>query len=154
MSSLKRKDAPGSNRPSKAAKASKESGPSKRDVMVKAGKKDAKGTPQKGVGAVMEAPKSAIVSYVQDEEPMFPRGGANVLTPLEQKLVHAEAKADALREQEFDTGTKGKKTTKKSKATASSKSENRVSDRMLQDGDPVKIESLNYKVRKSSMFHL
>ena len=38
------------------------------------------------------------------EEPAFPRGGANVLTPLEQKQIHIQAKQDVLFEQ--NTGKK------------------------------------------------
>ena len=46
----------------------------------------------------------AIPSVFREEEPAFPRGGAHVLTPLEQKQIQVEAKQDVLFEQ--STGQK------------------------------------------------
>ncbi|KAI4181472.1 MAG: hypothetical protein LQ346_006783 [Caloplaca aetnensis] len=43
-------------------------------------------------------------TVLRQEEPAFPRGGASVLTPLEQKQIHIQAKNDVLFEQ--NTGKK------------------------------------------------
>lgn len=48
--------------------------------------------------------RSANVATVPKQEPSFPRGGANVLTPLEQKQIQIQAKQDVLFEQ--STGKK------------------------------------------------
>ncbi|KAL8637817.1 MAG: hypothetical protein Q9228_004959 [Teloschistes exilis] len=47
---------------------------------------------------------SSKVAVVPAEEPSFPRGGASILTPLEQKQIQIQAKNDVLFEQE--TGKK------------------------------------------------
>ncbi len=39
------------------------------------------------------------VSVLREEEPLFPRGGGSVLTPLEHKQINIEAKRDVLFEQ-------------------------------------------------------
>jgi rRNA biogenesis protein RRP5 len=44
------------------------------------------------------------VSFLKEEEPSFPRGGASVLTPLEHKQIQIKAKQDVLFEQ--STGKK------------------------------------------------
>lgn len=49
------------------------------------------------------APTSKL-SVLRNEEPDFPRGGASILTPLEHKQIHIQAKGDVLFEQ--STGTK------------------------------------------------
>ena len=50
-------------------------------------------------------PSSTIKPILlKDEEPSFPRGGASILTPLEQKQIQIQAKQDVLFEQ--STGTK------------------------------------------------
>ncbi|OAA71534.1 Nucleic acid-binding, OB-fold-like protein [Cordyceps fumosorosea ARSEF 2679] len=125
MSNLKRKDAPGGHPPAKSAKQSKEANPSKTD---------------KPKSKPADATTKAVVSRLKDEEPLFPRGGASVLTPLEQKQIQLEAKADAAREEEFSTGGKPQK--KKKRATALKKSDKTESK---SEDDPVKIESLNFK---------
>lgn len=125
MSNLKRKDAPGGHPPSKSAKQSKEANPSKTD----------KPKP-------VDAPKKAVVSVLKDEEPLFPRGGANILTPLEQKQIQLEAKADAAHEEEFSLGGKLQK---KKKRTASLKKAEKKTESKSEE-DSVKIESLNFKV--------
>jgi rRNA biogenesis protein RRP5 len=40
--------------------------------------------------------KDSELSIVRDEEPAFPRGGANVLTPLERKQIQIQATRDVL----------------------------------------------------------
>ena len=50
-------------------------------------------------------PSSTIKPTIsKGEEPSFPRGGASILTPLEQKQIQIQAKQDVLFEQ--STGTK------------------------------------------------
>lgn len=80
---------------------------------------------------------------LRDEEPLFPRGGGSILTPLEQKRIQIEAKADALREEEFNTGKKSAKKAKKAKpGSKGDKKKGKVTEE-----DFVKIESLGFKVR-------
>ncbi|OAR05867.1 hypothetical protein LLEC1_06397, partial [Akanthomyces lecanii] len=124
MSNLKRKDAPGGHPPAKSAKQSKAANPSKTDKLKPA-----------------DAPKKAVVSVLKDEEPLFPRGGANILTPLEQKQIQLEAKADAAHEEEFSLGGKP---LKKKKRTASLKKAEKKTESKSEE-DSVKIESLNFK---------
>ncbi|TQV95484.1 rRNA biogenesis protein RRP5 [Cordyceps javanica] len=124
MSNLKRKDAPGGHPPAKSAKQSKLANPSKTDKPKAA-----------------DTPKKAVVSVLKDEEPLFPRGGASVLTPLEQKQIQLEAKADAAREEEFSTGGKPQK--KKKRAAALKKSDSKTESKS--EDDSIKIESLNFK---------
>lgn len=126
MSTLKRKDAPGDHPPSKSVKKTKDVGPSKNDS-----KSDSK------------TAKNPVVSLLKDEEPMFPRGGANVLTPLEQKQIQLEAKADAMHEEEFGSTSKAPKT-KKKKATSSKKSGSKSDHKSSEDS--IKVESLSFKV--------
>lgn len=127
MSTLKRKDAPSDQLPAKSAKKAKENGLSKKD-----GKTSHK--------ADKPAKAAAVVSLLKEEEPMFPRGGANVLTPLEQKQIQLEAKADAIREEEFGTGAKASK-----KKTSTKKSGKKLSEHKSTE-DSIKIESLSFKV--------
>ncbi|KAJ6779752.1 hypothetical protein PWT90_06284 [Aphanocladium album] len=122
MSNLKRKDAPGGHPPAKSAKQSKEA--------------NAKTDKPKA-----DTPKKAVVSVLKDEEPLFPRGGASVLTPLEQKQIQLEAKADAAHEEEFSAGGKPEK--KKKRATALKKADKKTETKT--EDDSVKIESLNFK---------
>lgn len=136
MSTLKRKDAPGGNPPSKSAKNTKEARPSKKE-----GGKDAKSPSKKS--KTDEAAKGPVVSLLKEEEPMFPRGGGNVLTPLEQKQIQLEAKADALRDEEFNTS--GKALKKKKRKTAL-KSDKKTEKKKEEEEDTVKVESLSFKV--------
>ena len=132
MSNLKRKVAPGEQPPAKSAKSSKEGRPSKSETATKASK-----------------PKSAakndgpVVSLLKSEEPAFPRGGGSVLTPLEQKQISLEARADARRDEEFDVGSKAQKKQKKTPSTKSSKTGSKKKD---DSEDAIKVESLNFKV--------
>ncbi|GKT46858.1 rRNA methyltransferase 1, mitochondrial [Colletotrichum spaethianum] len=134
MSSLKRKDAPGGTPPSKAAKASKVSRPSKRDTPTK---------DKKEATADAPAPKAPAVSaLLKDEEPLFPRGGGSVLTPLEQKQITMEAKADAAKEEAelFDPNVKSKAKKEKRRKAKDTKDL-----KPARDEDAVKIEGLNFK---------
>lgn len=116
MSNLKRKDAPGE---SPAAKVKK----------------------SKGGAEQSEKPaKAPVVSLLKDEEPLFPRGGANILTPLEQKQIQLEAKADVIREEQALASGKPLKKKKAASKSSSKKTEIKSSD------DSIKVESLSFKV--------
>lgn len=133
MSTLKRKDAPGGNPPPKSAKSTKEARPSKKE------------TPSNDAKPAPKSEKAApVVSLLKDEEPMFPRGGASVLTPLEQKHIQLEAKADALRDEEFTTGSKTQK--KQKRKSTLSKAEKKADKKKSADQeDTVKVDSLSFK---------
>lgn len=137
MSSLKRKDAPGGKE-----------GPSKRPKGEKspASKGEAKGTTKSPKAASNASPAVPIISKLKEEEPLFPRGGGSVLSPLEHKQIQVQAKHDALFEQETETPSKAEKGQKKKKRKSTSK-DGKGLDKLLRDEDAVKIESLNYKVR-------
>lgn len=80
-------------------------------------------------------------TLLRDEEPAFPRGGASVLTPLEQKQIQIKATKDALFEtqgsDEEDAPQKAVKKAKKAK-----KSKNKI-DAIKPE---IRIEGLNFKV--------
>ncbi|KAF4962643.1 hypothetical protein FSARC_9313 [Fusarium sarcochroum] len=135
MSNLKRKDAPGGNPPPKSAKNTKEARPTKKENVGK----DAKAAPKKSAEA---AEKGPVVSLLKEEEPMFPRGGASVLTPIEQKKIQLEAKADAMRDEEFTTGGKDQK--KKKRKTAL-KGDKKSDKKTGEEEDAVRVESLSFK---------
>ena len=140
MSTLKRKDAPGGDRPAKTAKKSKDTSSSSKDA-----KTSSKASSKSANAAIStNGPKPSTVSLLKDEEPMFPRGGGSVLTPLEQKKIHLEAKADAMRDEEFGTSKKSTKT-KERKSKATSKRDKTAGSKP--DEDIVKVESLSFKVR-------
>ncbi|CAM1510385.1 Fc.00g007200.m01.CDS01 [Cosmosporella sp. VM-42] len=142
MSTLKRKDAPGGNPPAKSAKSTKEARPSKKDAFSKDAKLGGK-APHKPKSSSDAPAKAPVVSLLKEEEPMFPRGGGSVLTPLEQKQIQLEAKADALKEDEFNTG--GKALSKKKRKTALKKSDKKGEKKTGEEEDNVKVESLSFK---------
>jgi rRNA biogenesis protein RRP5 len=146
MSSLKRKDAPGGDPSSNHAKKSKGVQGTKQNGTGKDRKTSDKSTTSKKNTQATDAPakaKAAVVSVLKNEEPMFPRGGGSVLTPLEQKQIQLEAKADAMREEEFNTGGKPlKKKKRKAALQAGKKTEGGVPQE-----EHVKVESLSFKVR-------
>ena len=76
---------------------------------------------------------------------MFPRGGGSVLSPLEQKHIQIQAKADAL----FDTASTSKQVQAEGsgKRKRSGPKDGVRGSRPTTDEDAVKIESLNFKVR-------
>lgn len=112
------------------------------------------------------APKPAAVSILREEQPAFPRGGNNVLTPIERKQINIQATKDVLFEQktaggkepkdsddeesafeETDKPAAGPKPKKrKSKASKSSSSRERT------EKEGVRIEGLNYKVKNFTQF--
>ncbi|KAI2626492.1 nucleic acid-binding protein [Hypoxylon sp. NC1633] len=139
MSSLKRKDAPGASSTSKSSKINADSRPSKRS---KSDKTSTKKTEPSSSSSSQPASKPTI-SHLKEDEPLFPRGGGSVLTPLEHKQISIQAKQDVLFEQESGQGPK-----KSDRATKKKKS------KALKDGkhgnplgaeEGAKIESLNFK---------
>lgn len=153
MSSLKRKEGPdgsskskrpAESRPSKRSRPSdsKPTDSSKDDGKTAAKKTKDVGNPPKSKPAKGDAKPAPAptVSLLREEEPLFPRGGASVLTPLEHKQIQIEAKNDALFEQEAAaSGKKEKVKGKKRKSEAGGAT-------TVRSEDDVKIESLNFKV--------
>lgn len=139
MSNLKRKDAPGGNPPAKSAKGSKAARPTNKDAPIKNAKASDKPVRKSTSDELSKAP---TVSLLKTEEPAFPRGGGSVLTPLEQKQIQIEAKADAMREEEFETS--GKALKKKKRKSAAAKADRKSDNK--EEVDSVKVESLNFKV--------
>ena len=101
------------------------------------------------------AAKPGVVSVLRDEAPAFPRGGANVLTPLERKQIQIQATRDVLFEQkggpndsdasDDDDGRDSKKTTNVPKPKRKKKKEKtRAGGEDSKEG--VRIEPLNFKV--------
>lgn len=151
MSAVKRKDGPG------APKGIKEN-PAKRKKFDTPEKKTTKSP--KSNGAKPPAPaskasapstlqplKSSVLTSLRDDEPMFPRGGGSVLTPLEQKKIQMQAKQDALDEANADelNETSSKPKAKARKERASRKKETKSTTDKV-DPDAVKVESLSFKV--------
>lgn len=150
MSNLKRKDAPGGNPPSKSAKNTKEARPTKKEGARQDGKPADK-TSHKPKSSTEGPAKAPVVSLLKEEEPMFPRGGGSILTPLEQKQIQLEAKADAIRDEEFNAG--GKELAKKKRKTALKSSTKKGEKKTIEEEDNVKVESLGFKVSAHSIEH-
>ncbi|EGE05782.1 rRNA biogenesis protein RRP5 [Trichophyton equinum CBS 127.97] len=102
--------------------------------------------------------KAAPISMLRDEQPAFPRGGNNVLTPLERKQIQIQATKDVLFEQkgkngaEFansdDEGSLGAAEDKKDAGTKSKKRKAKTSktkEAPAAAKQGVKVESLTYK---------
>jgi rRNA biogenesis protein RRP5 len=85
-----------------------------------------------------------VVTKLKEEEPLFPRGGGSVLTPLEQKQISIQAKKDVLFE-EHSAAQKGEKASRKKRRKSRA---DETADKPTKDDDAVKIESLNFKVRQ------
>ena len=151
MSSLKRKAAPGGAPRAKAAKTSKDGKPSKRIDRARDSRKHAataQDDDEELSGKLSGPPAEPIITRTRDEEPMFPRGGGSILTPLEKKQIHIQAKADALREDELEEEGKTKAKAKKQKKLAAAKKPGKGSKKPEAPAkEPsVKIESLSFKV--------
>ncbi|KAH7037801.1 uncharacterized protein B0I36DRAFT_237070 [Microdochium trichocladiopsis] len=152
MSSLKRKDAPGVQPSPKRGKTGAASTPSKQPN--KAGKpskvsdakspKDARAKSQDNA-STKAAPKTAV-SRLKEEEPLFPRGGGSILSPLEQKQISVQAKQDVLFEQASGQGTKKTgKAAKKGKKNGKDTKGGKKADAATGGEAGIRIESLNYK---------
>ncbi|KAI1757762.1 hypothetical protein F4782DRAFT_142062 [Xylaria castorea] len=134
MSSLKRKDAPGGAPASKSPKRSKSDKPqSKSNANSSQPTKTSQQKPASATG----------VSRLKEEEPLFPRGGGSVLSPLEHRQISIQAKQDVLFEQA--SGQKDKKTDQSVKRKKSKVSKSRPSNDGRSAEDVVRIESLNYQ---------
>lgn len=143
MSALKRKDAPAHS--SKSSKSGTEARPAKRTKSTKpvkdVGKRAAKDEKEP---APARSSTIAVTSQMKEEEPLFPRGGGSILTPLEHKQIQIQAKNDVLFEQE--SGEPAKKDAAYKRKRKSSLSVEQLKAK-IRDEDAVKPESLNYKVR-------
>lgn len=154
MSSLKRKDAPGVQPSPKRGKTAAASTPSKQSNKAAKPSKPAGAKPPKDArpakpqddATTKDAPKTTV-SRLKEEEPLFPRGGGSILSPLEQKQISVQAKQDVLFEQASGQGAKkaGKpgKTGKKNSKDAKG---GKKSDAATSGEAGIRIESLNYKV--------
>jgi hypothetical protein len=85
----------------------------------------------------------------REEALPFPRGGASVLTPLEQKQVQIQAKNDLL----FELGSSGGKSARKTAAVHNTKRRASVVSNVrpnvsISEGDTVRPEGLNFKVSR------
>lgn len=174
MAQIKRKghgqDEPSSSAPKKKAKVDAEelNGASKLKQKSKEPKepkeqkeqKEAVKASKKDTSAVS---KAAPISMLRDEQPAFPRGGNNVLTPLERKQIQIQATKDVLFEQkgkngaEFansdDEGSLGVAEDKKDASTKSKKRKAKASktkEAPAAAKQGVKVESLTYKVRSDA----
>ena len=111
--------------------------------------------------------KPTNVSVLRDDEPAFPRGGANVLTPLERKQIQIEATQDVLFEQkgskrpsgaaggededgEEDVDMDGagdSAVAKKPRKSRKTKAKKKAEEKEAADKKGVRVEGLNFKVR-------
>ncbi|RDA90439.1 hypothetical protein CP533_5229 [Ophiocordyceps camponoti-saundersi (nom. inval.)] len=128
MSNLKRKAAPGG--PSSNSSTKKP----KNDTSKNEAKPDHE-----------DRPKAPVVSLLKNEEPMFPRGGGSILTPLEKKKIHLEAKADVLRDEEFNTGAVGDSKKKRRSLPLNKTKAVGAKLKKTTDEPGIKVESLNFK---------
>ncbi|KAB5558620.1 hypothetical protein GE09DRAFT_1203503 [Coniochaeta sp. 2T2.1] len=124
----------------KEARSEAESRPSKRSKSDKPSKDDAK--PKEDKKEDRKPVTAPVVSRLVAEEPLFPRGGGSVLSPLEHKQIQVQAKTDALFEEQSGTGAKN---TEKALKKKRRKSEKADESKPVRDEDAVKVESLNYK---------
>ncbi len=142
MGSLKRKEGPNGTSASKSARPATESRPSKRAKASESTKHDDKkgAKPPKSPAKPAAAP---VVTKLKEEEPLFPRGGGSVLTPLEQKQISIQAKKDVLFEEHSAAQKGGDKAARKKKRKSRG---DETATKLSKDEDAVKIESLNFKV--------
>ena len=150
MSALKRKNGPEAAKAAKGnpAKRTKTDTPEKKTKAAKTDKSTKTNKAKDAEASNSQPAKSSVLTLLKDEEPMFPRGGANILTPLEQKQIQMRAKADAQDEDELDEASKSK-AKKKRKDKTSKKSEKQASH-PVRGEDSVRVESLNFKVGASA----
>lgn len=152
MGAEKRKAGPGAGASGKGAKTTSESRPPKRAKSEQSPKKNAGKTDSKKENTSKPTSNpgpttavAAVVSTLKEDEPLFPRGGGSVLTPLEQKQIQIQAKQDVLFEQASgEAAGKAEKSSKKKRRKSSAKDEQ---GKLSRGEDAVKIESLNFKVR-------
>ncbi|KAK3934932.1 rRNA biogenesis protein rrp5 [Diplogelasinospora grovesii] len=147
MSSLKRKEVPDSASVPKSKKQTTESRPSKRPKSNETGKDEGKTGSKQAKPAALKPALTTVVSRLKEEEPLFPRGGGSVLSPLEHKQIQIQARNDVLFEQESSKAGKKKgddaAAKKKKRKSISEKKDNAA--KPARDEDAVKVESLNFK---------
>jgi rRNA biogenesis protein RRP5 len=142
---MKRKDGPDGT--SKSSRPATEARPSKRAKQSESTKDDTKKTAKQPKSDAKPAAAS-VVTKLKEEEPLFPRGGGSILSPLEQKQIAIQAKKDVLFEEQ-STGKKGvEKATKKKRRKSRS---DETATKPVKDEDAVKVESLNFKVGSRSL---
>ncbi|KAK3302297.1 uncharacterized protein B0T15DRAFT_542562 [Chaetomium strumarium] len=139
MGALKRKDGPDGT--SKSSRPATEARPSKRAKQSESTKDDSKKTAKQPKSDAQPAGAS-VVTKLKEEEPLFPRGGGSILSPLEQKQIAIQAKKDVLFEEQ-STGKKGVEKAAKKKKRKSRSDE--TATKPAKDEDAVKVESLNFK---------
>ncbi|KAI1824394.1 nucleic acid-binding protein [Xylaria intraflava] len=140
MSSLKRKDAPGGAPAAKSPKRSKSDKSQSKSTVTSS--QPAKTSQQKPV--TQKPASTAAISRLREEEPLFPRGGGSVLSPLEHRQISIQAKQDVLFEQESGQGAKKTEQSQSLKRQKTKLSKNKSSNGAHATEDVVKIESLNY----------
>lgn len=158
MSSLKRKEVSTGGVPFKAAKTNggADGGrPSKRAKADKSGdfkkknektdKSDKKNADSESTSVPATAGAATLVSRLKEDEPLFPRGGGSVLTPLEYKQIQVQAKSDALFDQQTNGAADKADGSAKKKQKGKRKLDAAAAGAKPADDGP-KIESLNYKV--------
>lgn len=109
--------------------------------------------------------KAPEVSVLREEEPSFPRGGGDVLTPLERKQIQNQATRDVLFEQKksgkavdgydddddeegdvgFEDADEPESSTKKSRK-GKNKNKKQPAEQGTRAKDSVRIEGLSFKV--------
>lgn len=118
-----------------------------------------------------DAKKTAEVSILREEEPSFPRGGGDVLTPLERKQIQNQATRDVLFEQKksgtgktvegydddddedgdvgFEDADEPETSTKKPRK-GKNKDKKQPVEKKAPAEDSVRIEGLSFKVPQNS----
>ncbi|CAK7263833.1 rRNA bioproteinsis protein rrp5 [Sporothrix epigloea] len=150
MSSLKRKEA-SAGKTARSNDNAADGRPSKRAKGEKAGdfkQKDKKGEKKtahdsESTSVPANAGAATLVSRLKEDEPLFPRGGGSILTPLEYKQIQVQAKNDALFDQHTGAATDQVDALSKKKQKSKRKIDDKPTGAPTTSG--VKIESLNYK---------
>lgn len=152
MSALKRKNGPEAVKATKGnpAKRTKTDTPEKKTKAAKTDKSPKLDKTKDTEASNLQPAKSSVLALLKDEEPMFPRGGGNILTPLEQKQIQMRAKADAQDEDELDVASKSK--AKKKRKDKTSKKSDKQASHPVHGEDSVRVESLNFKVGGSAQY--
>ncbi|EGC41713.1 ribosomal RNA processing protein RRP5 [Histoplasma capsulatum var. duboisii H88] len=155
MAPIKRKgngpDESGSRQPQKRVKVI--AGVQRKDVN---GGKNSKKPAEKSKDSLDSPSKTPAVSVLREEEPAFPRGGANILSPLEQKQIHIQATRDVLFEQkgaqaqddiDNEDGTQKKRSSKEFgiKSTKGKTKSKKHTIPQASTKEEVRIEGLNFK---------
>lgn len=147
MGSLKRKEGPNGASAAKSARPATESRPSKRAKASESSKDDSKKRASKQPKSPAKPADAPVVTKSREEEPLFPRGGGSILTPLEQKQISIQAKKDVLFEEQSAAQPKGDNAARRKRRKARA---DETATKSAKDDDGVKVESLNFKVGHTS----